>query len=114
LDGEDGAVLSIPSFGREDDYALAVAARASAVRADVVHVQHSSDIFGFDGRLPRLLTLLGARGIRTVVTLHSVHSRLTAALERQRGVPEFHRRIGELADVLVVHGRRGMHDELVR
>jgi glycosyltransferase involved in cell wall biosynthesis len=114
LDGEDGAVLSIPSFGREDDYALGVAARASAVRADVVHVQHSSDIFGFDGRLPRLLTLLGARGIRTVVTLHSVHSRLTAALERKRGVPEFHRRIGELADALVVHGRRGMHDQLVR
>jgi glycosyltransferase involved in cell wall biosynthesis len=114
LDGEDGAVLSIPCFGRSDDYALGVAARVSAARADVVHVQHSSDIFGFDGRLPRLLTLLRARGIRTVVTFHSVHSRLTAALERKRGVPEFHRRIGELADTLVVHGAKGMHDVLLR
>lgn len=114
LDGEDGPVQSIPCFGRSEDYALAVAARASAVRAEVVHVQHSSDIFGFDARLPRLLTLLRARGIRTVVTLHSVHSRLTAALERKRGVPEFHRRLGELADALVVHGTKGMLDELLR
>ena len=63
LDGEDGRVRSIQAFHRRDDYALAVAARASAVRADVVHVQHSSDIFGFDRRLPRLLTLLRSRGI---------------------------------------------------
>jgi glycosyltransferase involved in cell wall biosynthesis len=112
--GHVDGVHSVPAFRRTDDYAVSLAARATAMGADVVHVQHSSDLFGFDERLPRLLTLLRGRGIRSVVTLHSVHSPLTAALERKRGVARFHRRVGDVADAMVVHGRRGMKDELVR
>ncbi|HEX3596770.1 MAG TPA: glycosyltransferase [Polyangiaceae bacterium] len=114
LTGSDGTLCSVPTFRRADDYVLAVAARAATFGIDVLHVQHSSDILGVDERLPRLLTLLRARGVRTVVTLHSVHSPRTAAFERLFGVSQFHRNLGALADAVVVHGARGMRDELVR
>src|SRR5882672_12479110 len=67
-DGQDRGVVSLPTFRRMDDYSLAVATRASALGAQVVHVQHSADIFGTDDRLPRLLVLLRRRDIRSVVT----------------------------------------------
>ena len=114
LDGRDGKVRSLQVFRRTHDYTTAVSSGAAALGADVVHVQHSSDIFGYDARLPRLLASLRARRVASVVTLHSVHSRFTAALERKKDVVDFHRRIGALADAVVVHADRGMRDELLR
>jgi glycosyltransferase involved in cell wall biosynthesis len=112
-DGQARGIVSLPTFRRQDDYALAVATRASALGAQVVHVQHSADIFGTDDRLLRLLALLRRRDIRSVVTFHSVHSFWTGALERRFGVARFQRSVGELADAVVVHAVRGMEEELL-
>jgi glycosyltransferase involved in cell wall biosynthesis len=113
FDGRDHGVVSLPTFRRSEDYSLSVAARASALGAQVVHVQHSADIFGTDDRLLRLLALLRGRGIRSVVTFHSVHSFWTGALERKFGIARFQRSVGELADAVVVHAVRGMEEELL-
>jgi glycosyltransferase involved in cell wall biosynthesis len=42
-----------------------------------------------------------------------VHAPASAAAERLFGVRRFHRKLGELADAVVVHGARGMRDELL-
>ena len=113
LDVRDGPVRSVVTFRREDDYVQAIVRKAVEVRADVVHVQHSPDIFGMDARMPLLLSRLKACGIRSVVTLHTVHTTCSGAIERRFRVASFHRKLGEAADALVVHGQHTMADELV-
>lgn len=112
--GEDGGVLSVPTFLRNADYVAAVEASIVETGATVVHVQHAPDIFGTDGRMPRLLARLRRRGIATAVTLHTVHTTWSGLLERRFGVAQFHRRLAENADAIVVHGARQMADELAR
>jgi glycosyltransferase involved in cell wall biosynthesis len=113
-EGTIDGVRSLPVFERRGDYvpALVAAARQSAAR--VIHVEHAPDILGVDERLPRLLEHMRAIGAITVVTLHTVHTPASGALERRFGVRRFHRRVGLAADAIVVHGDRQMADELVR
>ncbi len=114
LEAQEGTVRSLPVFHRSHDWESEILQAARRERAQVVHFQHSPDIFGVDKRLPRLLRTMRAEGIRTVVTLHTVYSRWTGLLERKPLVPEFHRALGEAADRIVVHQVRGMADELER
>jgi glycosyltransferase involved in cell wall biosynthesis len=113
-EGAANGVHSLPVFERRGDYvpALVAAARQTGVR--LIHVEHAPDILGIDERLPRLLEQLRAIGVVTVVTLHTVHTPASGALERRFGVKRFHRRLGQTADAIVVHGDRQMADELVR
>lgn len=67
-----------------------------------------------DKRLLRLVEALRQRGKKTVVTLHTVHSPQSAAIDRRFGVIGFHRRLADAADRLIVHGGPAMQAELVR
>lgn len=110
---ESAGIQSHPTFVRTTDYGPAVLARARELEADIVHVQHSPDIFGMDGRLTNLLAALKQNGIASVVTLHTVHSALSAAIERRFAVAKFHQSIADSVGRIIVHGGDGMSDVLV-
>ena len=112
LDGLEGRVRSVPAFHRSHDWETELLEAVRREKPDVVHVQHSPDIFGVDKRLPRFLAALRGERVRSVVTLHTVYSRWTGLLERKPLVPEFHRNLGKAADRIVVHQVHGMEDEL--
>jgi glycosyltransferase involved in cell wall biosynthesis len=103
-EGVVGGVRSVPAFRRTGDFVSAILDRACQEHVDVVHIQHAPDIFGTDDRLVRLCRSLRERRIATVVTLHSVHSWGSGAWRGHFNVPTFHRRLGETAGALVVHG----------
>lgn len=114
LSGSDGRVRSWPTFERSGEYGPSVLRQVAELGARLVHVQHSPDIFGMDARLLNLLEGLRREGVATAVTLHTVHSLASAAIERRFGVANFHRRLAETADALVVHGGPAMASELQR
>lgn len=109
---QEGPVRGLPVFHRSHDWESEILQAVSNERADVVHFQHSPDIFGVDKRLPRLLHTLRSKGFKTVVTLHTVYSRFTGLIERKPLAPEFHKSLGAAADQLIVHQHRGMADVL--
>ena len=93
-----------PCYRRRDDYIDAIASTLSEARCDVAHVQYAPDLFGEDERLPGLLAELRARGIRTVVTLHTVYgSRPFRRLVGKPSTRSFHRTLARHADRIVVH-----------
>ena len=100
---EDG-VESLPTFSRREDFSKVLLDAAIRARVRVVHIQHAPDIFGTDDRLIRLCDGLRAHRIASVVTLHTVHSWGTGAWRGFFNVPSFHRRLGNAADALIVHG----------
>lgn len=108
----DGSVRSLAVFHRSHQWESEILQAVLKEKAQIVHFQHSPDIFGVDRRLPRLCAALGREGIRSVVTLHTVYSRFTGLIERKPLMPEFHRQLAETADRIVVHQMRGMADEL--
>ncbi len=112
--GAQAGIESWPTFDRHHDYASEVVERATELGAELVHVQHAPDIFGMDERLPGLLSALRARGIASVVTLHTVHNTLSGAVERRFGVRAFHQKLATSTDALIVHGGPAMAKELVR
>jgi glycosyltransferase involved in cell wall biosynthesis len=106
------AVRSV--YGRREDYREKILRAAAEDRAQVVHFQHAPDLFGCDARLPSLLRELGGRGVRTVVTLHTIYEdSLLKKLAPGMAPGEFHRALGSAADLLIVHHRDGMADRLV-
>lgn len=111
---ESAGIGSHPTFVRTTDYGPAVLAQALKLEADIVHIQHSPDIFGMDERLTNLLAALKQNGIASVVTLHTVHSALSAAIERRFAVAKFHQNIARCGGRLIVHGGDAMSDVLVR
>lgn len=97
----DGIAV-VPAFSRAEAFTGVVAeARAHGVR--VAHFQHAPDIFGMDDRLLDALGGLREAGVRSVVTLHTVFTARSGAVERRLGVARWHRRLGAAADALVVH-----------
>jgi glycosyltransferase involved in cell wall biosynthesis len=83
---------------RKSDWVSEISAAAVDANASVVHIQHEQGILGQDDRLPRLVGLLRDRGIRSVVTLHSVYD--------TRGARAFHQRLA--CDRIIVHQQTGM------
>lgn len=93
------------AWHREEPWVDAIAGAVARVRPDVVHVQHEENFLGRDRRLLALLARLRADGIRTVVTLHTVHGGVRGGA--------YHRRLARASDQLVVHQRTGNGDVLL-
>ena len=101
-------------YSRHGNYADDILRQAQALNLDLLHFQHAPDLFGADDRLPELLRRLKQAGIRTAVTLHTVHEEkpLHKVASRWSPVP-FHRALGLWADTIVVHHKQGMADMLI-
>ncbi len=112
------------TFTAAGDYPSDVLSKARALAPDLVHVKHEYGIFGIDDRFPTLLTRLRKLGIHAVVTLHTVHTRLSfnAGCARPHSrrqlrkvdVEAYQRRIGELADMVIVHQNQPIRQVLLR
>jgi glycosyltransferase involved in cell wall biosynthesis len=89
---------------------LATAIAASGV--DAIHVQHEESHYGQDDRFIGLLERVRARGVRSIVTLHSVYDRRIDLPLRVPG-KSFHRRLAATCDRIVVHQRAGCGDVLL-
>jgi len=90
-------------FSRRLPFAAPLVEAAVRQGVDVVHVQHAPDILGLGSELLALLQGLRARGIRTVVTLHTVYDTWSGLIERKPHVRAFHRSLGAAADRILVH-----------
>jgi glycosyltransferase involved in cell wall biosynthesis len=99
----DPAIPCAACFSRRDDYAAAIAETAGGCGLALAHFEHAPDIFGLDGRMVRAAELLRARGVRVVVTLHTVFTRRSGLVERKPFAARFHRRLGRAVDAIVVH-----------
>jgi glycosyltransferase involved in cell wall biosynthesis len=99
----DPAIPCEPCFRRGQEFGPAIAEAAARQGIRVAHFQHAADIFGFGGRLLRALRLLQGQGIATVVTLHTVFTRLSGLIERKPFVVRFHRGLAQSASAVVVH-----------
>jgi glycosyltransferase involved in cell wall biosynthesis len=104
----DGPVTVRRCWDRRQDWVAQLLASLSANPPDVLHLQHSPDIWGTDSRILSLLSELELRRLPTVVTLHTVHDNLSALLERRWGFRRFIARLGQTAGAIVVHQSRGM------
>ncbi len=102
---EPDAEPVLRAWHRKNDWAIELLETLEALRPDVVHVQHEESIFGNRACLP-FFRALRERGIRSVVTLHTLHDswRLSG----------FHRELARACDVLVVHQRSGMASVLAK
>ena len=89
----------IRAWDRDSDWSVQAVAAIDAVRPHIVHVQHEEAIFG-NRRLVGFLRALRLRGIRSVVTLHTVHE--------SRRMAGFHRDVASVCDRVVAHQRSGM------
>ncbi len=104
--GETGAdgVPCAAAFRRQDAWAEAVIDAVTGGEAQVAHFQHAPDILGTGRPMIQACRGLRERGVRVVVTLHTVFTRWSGLLERRPLAPEFHRALGEATDALIVHG----------
>lgn len=112
------------TFNRDDNYPDQVVTQVKATTPDIIHIQHEYGIFGFDDRFFQLLIQLRNLGVPTVVTLHTVHTRLSfnagcsnpqlRRLLRSVDVERYQRRIGELADLVIVHQENSIRQVLLR
>lgn len=111
--GMDGRVRVEPVFHRGDSaWPETIAAAAHDARADVVHVQYGTDIFGLDDRLPRLCGALARMSIPSVATLHTILPRATALAILRWHAGRFYRALAATARI-VVHQRAGQLDVLL-
>ncbi len=112
------------AFTSEGNYPAAVIAHVEAIDPDIVHIQHEYGIFGIDDRFHRLLAQLRDCRAHTIVTLHTVHTRLSfhpgcaqphmRHLLRTVDIEEYQRRIGDLADLIIVHQESSIRQVLLR
>ena len=87
------------AWHRREEWPRELLESIEALAPQVVHIQHEESIFGEDYRLPMLVFALRARGIRTVLTLHSIY-------DTRRG-RAFHDRLRAQGAELVIHQRAG-------
>jgi len=105
LPGETSTAAVRRVWNRKTEYPRPILECIEALAPDVVHIQHGLSIFGHDPRLPMLIFALRARGIRTVVTLHSVYT--------TRQARAYHRKLAHHGATLIAHQRVG-GSELLR
>ena len=111
-------------FCTDDDYVVDLLRQVDRSEADVVHVQHEFGLFGMDRRFLDLLAGLQRRRVKTVVTLHSVHTHLSIDLGcawwrgrppmRDLDIETYQREMVELADHTIVHQELPIRDVLLR
>jgi len=94
---EDRFTVDVP-WDRNEDYVKQIL--GSIDGEDILHIQHEYGIYGFDERLPELLTALKGR-IKTIVTIHCV--RPAQFSERGDVDEKYAGRIAELANRVIVH-----------
>ena len=114
----------IPAFSGEEDYTDELVQHIEAIDPDVVHIQHEYGIFGYDNRFPTLLRRLRDLRRPTLVTLHTVHTRLSfnagcarpemRRLLRAVDIEAYQRTLGVLADSLIVHQSKPIRQVLLR
>jgi glycosyltransferase involved in cell wall biosynthesis len=110
---ETDAYECIPCYRREDDYVDGIVDAARNRQVELLVVQYSSDLFGNDNRLPRLLAALRRLGIKTVVNIHSVYpAKWRTGYKPGRTSGDFDRAVGEHASLVTVHSQR-MKSDLV-
>ena len=111
-------------FSREGDYPAQVMKHVKTLAPDILHIEHEYGIFGLDNRFFWLLVQLRDLGVRTVVTLHTVHTRLSfhagctrphmRRLLRKVDIEKYQHRIGELVDLVIVHQENSIRQVLLR
>jgi glycosyltransferase involved in cell wall biosynthesis len=111
-------------FERDSDYVADLVRAVQDLSPDIVHIQHEFGIFGMDDRFPRLVENIRRIGIPVVVTLHTVHTKLSIDLgcawrtPRQPppgfDVESYLRSIGVAASHVIVHQDQPIRDVLVR
>ena len=85
----------------------------NAQRPDVLHIQHAPSFFGMDGRIGELCRLVRRSGVKTAVTLHTVHSARSAAVERLFAYRRCYESLAAHCDAVIVHQRPVAFDSLV-
>jgi glycosyltransferase involved in cell wall biosynthesis len=113
-----------PTFDRDEDYVASILGRVEDIDPDLVHIQHEYGVFGLDDRFHALLAGLRRHRRRVVVTLHTVHTRLSIDLGcswRGRRPPladldieAYQRQVGATADAVVVHQEEPIRQVLRR
>jgi glycosyltransferase involved in cell wall biosynthesis len=114
---EESGLTSRPVYRRDERYQDKILNEALAKGVDLVHFQHASDLFGEDERLPDLMGRLRQAGIKTAVTLHTVHAERPFmkpyfTLTGKPTAEWFYQEIGRNCDRIVLHHHDGMVDRL--
>jgi len=100
--GESGLVC-VPCFERGSDLSMGIVSAATKQGVQIAHFQHAPDIFGVGDAMLETLRKLKNVGVMTVVTLHTVFTRRSGLLERKPFMASFHKKLGEVADAIIVH-----------
>ena len=113
-----------PVFNRDEDYSSPITLLLKKLNPDVVHIQHEYGIFGYDNRFLNLLEQLRSAGIPVIVTLHTVHTRLSfftgcshpqiRHLLKKVDIEKYQQRVGELANMIIVHQEKSIRQILLR
>ena len=121
---ENAAYTIVPAFLGDGDFASEIMRRVAESEAEVVHIQHEYGIFGVDDRFLELLRQLRQAGIPSVVTMHTIHTKLSinvgcAQSEMTRAfrrvdVERYQVEIAGLADQVVVHHESTIRRVLLR
>jgi glycosyltransferase involved in cell wall biosynthesis len=112
------------TFVQDEDYPEQVIAEVKQIEPDLVHIEHEYGIFGYDGRFLELLTRFHTLQIPIVVTMHTVHTALSfnagcyrpylRHMLKRVDIEAYQRRIGELADRVIVHQENSIRQVLLR
>ncbi len=120
-----GAAYSVvPAFRGEGDFGSKIMRHVAESEAQLVHIQHEYGIFGVDDRFLNLLRQLRQAGLPSIVTMHTVHTKLSinggcAHSEMTRAfrrvdLERYQVEIARLADQVVVHHENTIRRVLLR
>jgi len=111
-------------FNRDEDYSEDIIKGINKIAPDIVHIQHEYGIFGYDNRFTNLLNELRNRDIPSVVTMHTVHSKLSfftgctksnmRRMLKKVDIENYQYTIGNLSDLIIVHQENSIKNILVR
>lgn len=96
----------VRAWQRSGEWVREIDAAVERLAPDIVHVQHEESLFGQGQRFLELLSRIRRRGIRTVVTLHTVYDGLRGR--------KFHSLLARVTDRAIAHQRAGMASILER
>ncbi len=91
------------TFKRRNNLANPILEAVDRNRPDIVHIQYTPDILGTGAQIYGLLKGLRERGIKSVLTMHTVYTLYSGILERKPHTMYFNNRLGKLSDAIVVH-----------
>jgi D-inositol-3-phosphate glycosyltransferase len=106
---------ALPCWDRRGDYVEDVVRGVVELKADVAVLQYARDLFGEDGRFPRLLSRLRGVGVAAVVNQHSVYPPgRRSAYVPGRDWRSLDLAIGRAAACVTVHSERCRRDLVAR